>query len=89
LQDKAAQDFALQQGTLLDKAFEMLLSDQQREINAVRDKYFAILQLDELSVEQRVALENKAAEEIKAIKKKQKMQKTQLKNLNLMLKLLQ
>ena len=45
----------------------MLLTDQQREINAVRDKYFAILQLDELSAEQRIAIEQKQADEIAAI----------------------
>ena len=67
LEEKAAQDFALQQGALLDKAYEMLLTDQQREINAVRDKYFAILQLDELSAEQRIAIEQKQADEIAAI----------------------
>ena len=70
LEEKAAQDFALQQGALLDKAYEMLLTDQQREINAVRDKYFALLQLDELSAEQRIALENKMSDEIVAITKK-------------------
>ena len=67
LEEKAAQDFALQQGALLDKAYEMLLTDQQREINAVRDKYFALLQLDELSAEQRIALEEKQSAEIVAI----------------------
>jgi hypothetical protein len=67
LEEKAAQDFALQQGALLDKAYETLLSDQDREINAVRDKYFAMLQLDELSAEQRIALEEKLAAEILAI----------------------
>jgi hypothetical protein len=48
----------------------MLLTDQQREINAVRDKYFALLQLDELSAEQRLALEEKQSAEIVAITKK-------------------
>lgn len=67
LQEKAASDFALAQSASLDKAFEMLLTDQQREINAVRDKYFALLQLDELSAEQRLALEQKLAGEILAI----------------------
>ena len=70
LQEKAASDFALQQSASLDKAYEMLLTDQQREINAVRDKYFALLQLDELSAEQRVALEEKQSAEIVAITKK-------------------
>ena len=70
LQEKAASDFALQQSASLDKAYEMLLTDQQREINAVRDKYFALLQLDELSAEQRIALEEKQSAEIVAITKK-------------------
>ena len=70
LQEKAASDYAVQQGALLDKAYETLLTDQQREINAVRDKYFALLQLDELSAEQRVALEEKQSAEIVAITKK-------------------
>jgi hypothetical protein len=70
LQEKAASDYAVSQGALLDKAFETLLTDQQREINAVRDKYFALLQLDELSAEQRVALEEKQSAEIVAITKK-------------------
>ena len=70
LQEKAASDFALQQSASLDKAYEMLLTDQQREINAVRDKYFALLQLDELSAEQRLALEEKQSAEIVAITKK-------------------
>ena len=70
LQEKAASDFAVQQSASLDKAYEMLLTDQQREINAVRDKYFALLQLDELSAEQRVALEEKQSAEIVAITKK-------------------
>jgi hypothetical protein len=70
LQEKAASDFAMQQSASLDKAYEMLLTDQQREINAVRDKYFALLQLDELSAEQRVALEEKQSAEIVAITKK-------------------
>ncbi len=70
LQEKALSDFDLQQGALLDKAYEMLLTDQQREINAVNDKYFAILQLTELSVEDRIALEKKQAAEIVAITEK-------------------
>jgi membrane peptidoglycan carboxypeptidase len=70
LQEKALSDFDLQQSASLDKAYEMLLTDQQREINAVRDKYFALLQLDELSAEQRIALEEKQSAEIVAITKK-------------------
>jgi hypothetical protein len=58
------------QGAALDKAYEMLLTDQQREINAVRDKYFALLQLDELSAQERLALEEKMNTEILAINQK-------------------
>ena len=58
------------QGAALDKAYEMLLTDQQREINAVRDKYFALLQLDELSAQERLALEQKMNDEILAINQK-------------------
>jgi hypothetical protein len=58
------------QGAALDKAYDMLLTDQQREINAVRDKYFALLQLDELSAQERLALEQKMNDEILAINQK-------------------
>jgi hypothetical protein len=70
LQQESSDAFNNAQGAALDKAYEMLLTDQQREINAVRDKYFALLQLDELSAEQRIALENKQSAEIVAITKK-------------------
>jgi hypothetical protein len=70
MQEKALSDFNVKQGELLDQAFQMLQSDQEREINAVRDKYFAILQLDELSAEERIALEQKMNTEIVAINQK-------------------
>ena len=70
LQQESSDAFNNAQGAALDKAYEMLLTDQQREINAVRDKYFALLQLDELSAEQRIALENKQSAEIVAITEK-------------------
>jgi hypothetical protein len=38
--DQANKDFLLQQGALLDQAYEMLKSDQQREVQAVQEKYF-------------------------------------------------
>ena len=70
MQEKALSDFNVKQGELLDQAFQMLQSDQEREINAVRDKYFAILQLDELSAEERIAIEQKMNTEIVAINQK-------------------
>jgi hypothetical protein len=70
VQDEAQSAYLLSQGQKLDQAYDLLLTDQQREINAVRDKYFALLQLDELSAEQRLALEQKMSDEIVAINKK-------------------
>ena len=70
MQEKALSDFNVKQGELLDQAFQMLQSDQEREINAIRDKYFAILQLDELSAQDRVAIEEKQQAEITEITKK-------------------
>jgi hypothetical protein len=60
LVDQANKDFLLQQGALLDQAFEMLKSDQQREIQAVQEKYFKLLELEELSGTERAALNRKA-----------------------------
>jgi hypothetical protein len=68
--EDALANFNKAQTDALDKAYEMLLTDQQREINAVRDKYFALLQLDELSAEERIALEEKMNTEILAINQK-------------------
>jgi hypothetical protein len=67
LVDKANKDFLLQQGTLLDQAFEMLKGDQQREIQAVQEKYFKLLELEELSGTERAALTEKQEAEIAAI----------------------
>jgi hypothetical protein len=70
MQEKALSDFNVKQGELLDQAFQILQSDQEREINAIRDKYFAILQLDELSAQDRVAIEEKQQAEITEISRK-------------------
>lgn len=70
MQEKALSDFNVKQGELLDQAFQMLQSDQEREINAIRDKYFAILQLEELSAQDRVAIEEKQQAQITEITKK-------------------
>ena len=67
LVDKANKDFLLQQGALLDQAFEMLKSDQQREIEAVQEKFFKLLELEELSGAERAALTEKQEAEIAAI----------------------
>lgn len=65
--NQANRDFEVQQGALLDQAFEMLKSDQQREIEAVQEKYFKILELEELSGAERAALTEKQEAEIAAI----------------------
>ena len=70
LVDQANKDFLLQQGALLDQAFEMLKSDQQREIQAVQEKYFKLLELEELSGTERAALTEKQEAEIAAINAK-------------------
>jgi hypothetical protein len=67
LVDQANKDFLLQQGALLDQAFEMLKSDQQREIEAVQEKFFKLLELEELSGAERAALTEKQEAEIAAI----------------------
>ena len=56
--------------SLADKAFDLLISDQTREINAVRDKYFALYEIEELSAEERKQLAEKENAEIAAINKK-------------------
>lgn len=65
--DQANKDFLLQQGALLDQAYEMLKSDQQREVQAVQEKYFKLLELEELSGAERAALTEKQEAEIAAI----------------------
>lgn len=70
LVEQSRRDFELRQGELLDKAFQELLTDQEREVNAVREKFFAMLQLEELTGEQRAALVEKQEAEITAIQDK-------------------
>ena len=70
LEQDSLDAFNKSQGEALDKAYEMLLTDQQREVNAVRDKYFALLQLEELSGEERAALVEKENAEVAAIEDK-------------------
>lgn len=65
--NQANRDFEIQQGVLLDQAFEMLKSDQQREIEAIQEKYFKILELEELTGAERAALTDKQEAEIAAI----------------------
>lgn len=70
LERESLDAFNKAQGEALDKAYEMLLTDQQREVNAVQDKYFALLQLEELSGEERAALVEKQNAEVAAIEDK-------------------
>lgn len=70
IQQDSLDAFNKSQGEALDKAYEMLLTDQQREVNAVRDKYFALLQLEELTGEERAALVEKENAEVAAIEDK-------------------
>lgn len=70
IQQDALDNYNKAQGEALDKAYEMLLTDQQREVNAVRDKYFALLELEGLSGEERAALVEKQNAEVAAIEDK-------------------
>jgi hypothetical protein len=70
LEQDALDNYNKAQGEALDRAYEMLLTDQQREVNAVRDKYFALLELEGLSGEERAALVEKQNAEVAAIEDK-------------------
>jgi hypothetical protein len=61
---------ALDQEAIDNKAYDLLLTDQERELNAVQDKYFEIFNKANLSAEQIKALEEKKEKEINDIKKK-------------------
>jgi hypothetical protein len=69
-EDKLAEEARLKREALEARAIDLLRTDQEREIEAVRKKYEDILALTTLSVEQRLALEQKQAGEIVAITEK-------------------
>lgn len=66
----AAENYRAYQQTLADSAYAMLLSDQEREIQAAQEKYFALIGLEELTAEERAKIAEKEGVEITAIKKK-------------------
>ena len=66
----AAEGYRAYQQTLADSAYSMLLSDQEREIQAAREKYFALIGLEELTAEERARLTEKENAEVAAIEKK-------------------
>lgn len=59
-----------EQQKLADEAYSLLLSDQDREIQAVQEKYFKLTALEELTAEERARLAEKENAEIAAIEKK-------------------
>jgi len=66
----AAENYRAYQQTLADSAYSMLLSDQEREIQAAQEKYFALIGLEELTAEERAKIAEKENAEIAAIEKK-------------------
>ena len=72
----AAENYRAYQQTLADSAYAMLLSDQEREIQAAQEKYFALIGLEELTAEERAKIAEKENAEIAAIEKKYADQRT-------------
>lgn len=66
----AAEGYRLYQQTLADSAYSMLLSNQDREIQAAQEKYFALQGLADLSAQERAILAEKENAEVAAIEKK-------------------
>ena len=69
-EDKLAEEARLKREALEARAIDLLRTDQEREIEAVRKKYEDVLGLATLSAEDRAALEKKQSDEIIAITKK-------------------
>jgi hypothetical protein len=67
LKDKLAEEARLKTEAIQAKAIDLLRTEQEREVEAVRKKYEDVLALATLSAEDRIALENKSAAEIAAI----------------------
>ena len=70
LKDKLAEEARLKTEAIQAKAIDLLRTEQEREVEAVRKKYEDVLALTTLSVEDRAALEKKQSDEIIAITKK-------------------
>ena len=69
-EDKLAEEARLKREALEARAIDLLRTEQEREIEAVRKKYEDVLGLATLSAEDRAALEKKQSDEIIAITKK-------------------
>ncbi len=70
LQADAEAAFQAQRQTLVDQANEEVIAQQQKEINAVYDKYFAILEATEIGEEQKKQIIEKQNAEIAEIEAK-------------------
>jgi hypothetical protein len=70
IRDEAANQLILDEGALLDSFAESQLTEQQREQNAIYDKYFAIIQAKKQNGEDILELETNLASEIAAVQEK-------------------
>ena len=69
-QKTAEAAYRAEQDKLANEAYLLLLSDQEREVQAVVEKYIKLTALDNLNAEQRAALTEKQEAEIAAIEAK-------------------
>jgi hypothetical protein len=70
IRDEAANQLILDEAALLDSFAESQLTEQQREQNAIYDKYFAIIQAKKQNGEDILELETNLASEIAAVQEK-------------------
>ena len=70
IRDEAANQLILDEAALLDSFAESQLTEQQREQNAIYDKYFAIIQAKKQNGEDILELETNLAKEIAAVQEK-------------------
>jgi hypothetical protein len=70
IRDEAANQLILDEASLLDSFAESQLTEQQREQNAIYDKYFAIIQAKKQNGEDILELETNLASEIAAVQEK-------------------
>jgi hypothetical protein len=70
IRDEAANQLILDEAALLDSFAESQLTEQQREQNAIYDKYFAIIKAKEKNGEDILELETNLASEIAAVQEK-------------------
>jgi hypothetical protein len=70
IRDEAANQLILDEAALLDSFAESQLTEQEREQNAIYDKYFAIIQAKKQNGEDILELETNLASEIAAVQEK-------------------